>query len=209
MARAPERAPEPENSVPMSRGNSPERVEQVPETKPPGTPTEPSPAETLARLDPPPERPYGLEPALANRPRFSGSLGDALRNLQRYVEDEQLDNPKGGGGSFGPAIQFDTMGVEFGPWIRRFVAQVKRNWEPLIPLAAWSMKGHVVITFNVHKSGMITDLSVVEPAALDAFNAAAYGALASSNPTVPLPPEYPSPKAFFTVTFFYNEAPPQ
>ena len=29
---------------------------------------------------------------------------------------------------FGPAIQFDTKGVEFGPWIRRFVAQVKRNW---------------------------------------------------------------------------------
>ena len=30
--------------------------------------------------------------------------------------------------AFGPAIQFDTKGVEFGPWIRRFVAQVKRNW---------------------------------------------------------------------------------
>ena len=27
----------------------------------------------------------------------------------------------------------------------------------------------------------------------------------SSNPTQPLPPEYPSEKAFFTVTFFYNE----
>jgi hypothetical protein len=25
---------------------------------------------------------------------------------------------------------------------------------------------------------------------------------------VPLPPEYPSEKAFFTVTFFYNETPP-
>ena len=27
------------------------------------------------------------------------------------------------------------------------------------------------------------------------------------NPTQPLPPEYPSDKAFFTVTFFYNETP--
>ena len=34
--------------------------------------------------------------------------------------------------AFGPAIQFDTKGVEFGPWIRRFIAQVKRNW--LIPV---------------------------------------------------------------------------
>ena len=67
------------------------------------------------------------------RPLSGGSLGDALRNLQRYVQRDQFENPQGGG-AFGPAIQFDTKGVEFGPWIRRFVAQVKRNW--LIPYAA-------------------------------------------------------------------------
>jgi hypothetical protein len=43
---------------------------------------------------------------------------------------------------------------------------------------------------------------------VDAFNNAAYNALAASNPTQPLPPEYPSDKAFFTVTFYYNESPP-
>ena len=69
------------------------------------------------------------------------------------------------------------------------------------------LKGHVVITFNVHKSGAITDLTIVQPSNVDAFNNAAYGALVSSNPTVPLPPEYPSEQAFFTVTFFYNEDP--
>ena len=68
-----------------------------------------------------------------------------------------------------------------------------------------SMKGHVVITFNVHKDGSITDLTVVGPSPIDAFNNAAFGALSGSNPTQPLPPEYPSDKAFFTVTFFYNE----
>src|SRR5207245_1172569 len=83
----------------------------------------------------------------------------------------------------GPEIQFDTKGVEFGPWIRRFIAQVKRNW--FIPYAAMSMKGHVVITFNVHKDGAITDLSVVGPCPVDAFNNAAFGALSSSNPTQP------------------------
>jgi TonB family protein len=133
-----------------------------------------------------------------------GSLGDALRNLQRYVQTDQFNNSQGGG-TFGPAIQFDTKGVEFGPWIRRFVAQVKRNW--LIPNAAMMLKGHVVITFNVHKDGQLTDLSVVAPSNVEAFNNAAFGALASSNPTVPLPPEYPADKAFFTVTFFYNEEP--
>jgi len=84
---------------------------------------------------------------------------------------------------------------------------VKRNW--LIPYAAMTMQGHVVVTFNVHKDGSITDLAVVGPSPVGAFNNAAYGALQTSNPTKPLPPEYPSDKAFFTVTFFYNEEPPQ
>ena len=136
-----------------------------------------------------------------------GSLGDALRNLQRYTQNESFDNQGGGGGQFGPEIQFDTKGVEFGPWIRRFIAQVKRNW--FIPYAAMSMKGHVVIQFNVHKDGSITDLQVVGASPVDAFNNAALGALSGSNPTQPLPPEYPDNKAFFTVTFFYNETPPR
>jgi TonB family protein len=122
---------------------------------------------------------------------------------QRFTQ--AFDNTQGGGGQFGPEIQFDTKGVEFGPWIRRFIAQIKRNW--FVPYAVMSLSGHVVIQFNVHKDGSITDLTVAGPCPVDAFNNAAFGALAGSNPTQPLPPEYPSEKAFFTVTFFYNEAP--
>jgi outer membrane biosynthesis protein TonB len=66
----------------------------------------------------------------------------------------------------------------------------------------------VVITFNVHKDGRITDLAVPGPCSVEAFNNAAYGALVASNPTQPLPPEYPADRAFFTVTFYYNETPP-
>jgi TonB family protein len=152
--------------------------------------------------------PPQLEPrAGSTRPPTGGSLGDALRNLQEYVEREQFNNPQGGGGQFGPTIQFDTKGVEFGPWIRRFIAQVQGNWEPLIPQAAMFMNGRVVLTFNVHKSGAVTDLTVASPSTVKAFTNAAFGAMVSSNPTAPLPAEYPTEKAFFTVTFFYNEPP--
>ena len=85
---------------------------------------------------------HGASPGAARadgRQRRAVRLGDALRNLQRYVPREQFDNPGGNGGSFGPEIQFDTKGVEFGPWIRRFIAQVKRNW--FVPYAAMSMRG--------------------------------------------------------------------
>jgi TonB family protein len=169
---------------------------------------QPDSPESQSTLKLPTQKPNAVPNGGANGRAASegGSLGDALRNLQRYVQHEQFDN-QGGGGQFGPEIQFDTKGVEFGPWIRRFIAQVKRNW--FIPYAAMSMKGHVVITFNVHKDGAITDLSVVGPCPVDAFNNAAFGALSSSNPTQPLPPEYPSERAFFTVTFYYNEVPPR
>ena len=146
--------------------------------------------------------------ALAPRPPDRQVLlGEALRNLSRYTDQNSFDNPNGGDiNQFGP-LQFDTKGVEFGPWVRRFVAQVKRNW--FVPQAAMSLRGHVVITFYVHKNGALTDITVIAPSNVDSFNNAAANALATSNPTYPLPPEYPADKAFFTVTFYYNEMPPQ
>ncbi len=151
---------------------------------------------------------------MANRGRYrqhvdktGGTLGEALENLREYVQNQNVDNPGGGGGQFGPAIQFDTEGVEFGPWVQRFVTQIRRNW--FIPFAAMSMRGHVVVQFNVHKDGRLTDLTVVAPSDVEAFNTSAYNALLNSNPTQPLPPEYPSDRAFFTVTFYFNEQPPK
>jgi len=226
IAQAPEKAPKPTNPLPFSRGNTPERVDAPPAAPPErakGQGPTPDPAQSQqaqAQNDvKAPESPSNMQfqtapnqvarnnsNANGKSPLGGGSLGDALRNLQRYVPREQFDNPGGNGGQFGPEIQFDTKGVEFGPWIRRFIAQVKRNW--FIPYAAMSNKGHVVVTFNVHKDGSITDLAVIGPCPIEPFNNAAFGALSASNPTVPLPPEYPSEKAFFTVTFFYNESPP-
>ena len=227
QSRTVERPKEPANPLPFSRGNTRERVEQMDRQAARGQGPQPDPAagqqaraETPPTPPPPAEEPLPLpdsstslrypsnrdpKSGLSGRsPTSGGSLGDALQNLQRYVQKDQFDNAQGGG-AFGPAIQFDTKGVEFGPWIRRFIAQVKRNW--MVPYAAMSMKGHVVVTFNVHKDGSITDLNVAGPSSVGAFNNAAYGALVSSNPTASLPPEYPSDQAFFTVTFFYNEDP--
>jgi TonB family protein len=221
VARAPERAPNPTNPLPFSRGNTPERVESAPAPAPArGQGPAPDPQQgQQAQNDVRPPVPESQSPSAMQLPAQpsqsgaggrsavpGGSLGDALRNLQRFIPREQFDNPGGNGGNFGPEIQFDTKGVEFGPWIRRFIAQVKRNW--FVPYSSMSMRGHVVITFNVHKDGTITDLTVIGPCPIEAFNTAAFGALSGSNPTTPLPPEYPADKAFFTVTFFYNESPP-
>jgi hypothetical protein len=48
---------------------------------------------------------------------------------------------------------------------------------------------------------------IAQPSTIQSFNIAAYNAIQGSSPTEPLPPEYPSPMALFTVTFYYNEDP--
>ena len=231
VAAAPERAEMPTNELPFGLGNSLEPVEAEGPSDGFGELTQPEPDIGLqARLDEPDgsaedaeaggdednEFVDGLRFGSGPTPTFNAGdgepetaatlLGRALRNLEQYVQRESFHNPEGGVGQFGPWIQFDTKGVEFGPWIRRFAAQIRRNW--LIPYALMSMHGHVVITFYVHKDGTLSEVAIAGPSAVGGFNNAALNALLWSNPTQPLPPEYPSDRAFFTVTFFYNEAPP-
>ena len=216
-ASAPERAVKPANPLPFSRGNSPERVEEAmgPRERPEPGPAPPPPAmgepDATRPVMPLPESPNAVNVRVPDarpaQPRGSptGILADAIKNVRKYGSGETFQNLQGDGGQQDPFIRFDSKGVDFGPWLRRFVAQVRRNW--FIPYAAMTMKGHVVVTFNIHRDGRITDLQVAKPAGVDAFTRSAFNAIAASNPTLALPPEYPDDKAFFTVTFFFNESP--
>jgi TonB family protein len=213
-ARTVERAEKPTNTMPFSRGNTYERMEGAAPT--PQQRTEAAQPQTKAseadsqaiRL---PESPTAVDPKGVEMPQqqrgpSAGVLADAIRNVQKYASKDSYVNLQGGADQdFAPSIQFDTKGVEFGPWLRRFIAQIRRNW--FIPESAMFQKGHVVITFYVGKDGRITELQVLRPSDVSAFNNSAFGALKSSNPTAPLPPEYPDDRAFFTVTFYFNENP--
>jgi TonB family protein len=210
-SRTPQPAPAPQNELPYARGNSADRVESSPDERARGKGPEPEPAPEPPKelpqrtVEPPDDRQARLTlPQQETAKPSGGSLGEALKNLQKYVQQDSFNNQRGNVQDLGP-LQFDTKGVEFGPWIRRFVSQVRRNW--FIPYAAMTMRGRVVLTFNVHRNGMLTDVQVVQPSPIESFNIAAVNALIASNPTQPLPPEYPEDKAFFTVTFYYNESP--
>jgi TonB family protein len=213
QAQTRETPPTANNPLPFSRGNSSDRTEEANREQARGEenqnqPTlQPQPESQEARVLPPSDEGFRRPPPQATTPqsRPTGSLGEALRNLQQYVQKQTFDNPRGGQNQPGAAIQFDTKGVEFGPWLRRFVAQVRRNW--FIPQAAMTFHGHVVLQFNIHKDGTITDVTVAQPSDIPGFNSAAVGAIMGSSPTEPLPPEYPTDTAFFTVTFYYNEDP--
>jgi TonB family protein len=202
-----ERAPDPQNSLPFSRGNTPDKTEAVPEERKAGpemppTPAPPAPTPPSATETPLPR--LGEAPAAATPPAAAaGNLGSALRNLQRYLDTQNFDNQRGGNTEQNADIQFDSKGVDFGPWLRRFRNQVMRNW--LVPEAAMWQRGRVVIQFFVLRNGTIVDLRVIDPSPIDAFNLSAVNALRMSNPTADLPPDYPSDRVLFTVTFHYND----
>ncbi|MPY86628.1 MAG: TonB family protein [Luteitalea sp.] len=226
-ARARERAERPTNELPFSRGNSPDfmderraeaRARGTEEASPKPPPEPPRQAENQTngsnplelpereRAETVPER-STTAPAVTPQARASPGdvLGRALEDLDRYLPEETFENPGGNAARYGQDFDFDRKGVEFGPWIRFFRAQVRSNW--LVPDAAQLLKGHVVITLNVWKDGRISDIGVVRPSGIDAFDRAAVNALRWSSPTRPLPPEYPDDRVFFTVTFYYNEWP--
>jgi TonB family protein len=205
-----ERPPDAIDPLPFMEGNTPEMVPGGPRGAPPAPPPAPPAPPQVADASPLPPSDRGFaslppQPSPEAAPPRTRSLGDSLRNLQQYLHQENFNNPRGGNTEQSADIQFDSMGIDFGPWLRRFKNQVERNW--LVPQAAMSFRGRVVIRFNVHRNGYITDLQVLQPASIPALTNAALNALRLSNPTAALPPEYPADKVLFTVTFYYNEDP--
>lgn len=199
-----ERAPKPENEEAKSRGNTPEKVQSAPDeaAKGPESPSPPAPGAT-----PPPEPGSSSHissetPVIDARPP-AGVLGNALRNLKQYLKNQNLDNPQGGQTEQGADIQFDSKGVDFGSWLRRFRAQVYSNWLPYIPTAADYQQGDVVIQLDIHRDGTITNLRIVRSSGFRPLDNAAFNSLKLSNPTVPLPAGFPDEVAPFTVTFRY------
>jgi len=206
-ATTPLRPPVAENSDPLMSGNTADRVVGSPEERRIG-PDGPGEAPTLQQVQPSPPNVatgpgVGTPVPVPADPAGGGRLGDSLRNLQQYLQDQNFNNPKGGVGPQDPLIQFDSKGVEFGPWIRRFLAQVKRNW--YIPEAARLLRGRVSIKFIVYRDGRVENLEVLRPSSVEQFNLAAWNALKLSNPTLPLPTEYPDETIEIIVTFLYNE----
>lgn len=200
-----EKPPAPKDPEPFSKGNTPDKIAGAPVEKARG-PENPNPAPATPPAPPQPKpAESGLLDAKPVPKAASGSLGESLRNLQQFINRDNFDNQQGGNTDTDAAIQFDSKGVDFGPWLRRFEARVRRNWIPLIPQAAMTLHGRVTITFYVHRNGSLTELEIVKVSGVDSFDSAAFNGLRLSNPVEPLPAAYPDDKALFTVTFLYNE----
>jgi TonB family protein len=201
----PEPAPELQKPAP----DPPQKVDGAPNVRAAGPQNEQPPQPSPQQQQPqPPAADMGVQPTPESSrvPSLlaSGNLGRDLRNPQRYVQNQTADTIRGGNSDQGNAdIQFDDKGIDFNPWLRRFRAQVRRNW--LIPQVAELARGDVILQFNVLRNGTITDLRVVKAATIDALTISAVNAIKLSNPAPTLPSDYPDDRIQFTVHFYYNE----
>ena len=98
-------------------------------------------------------------------------------------------------------ILSDTEGVEFGPYLKDVVVQVRQNWYRLIPADAEFKKGKLAIEFRIPKSGEVRDMKLVASAGT-ALDRPAWGSVTASNPSRPLPEAFHGPYISTALSIF-------
>ena len=140
-----------------------------------------------------------------NGPRGQDGGGGPFEDIRRFMEDKQFHNPEGGlVTGRDNTLYYDDKGANFVPWIRRMLAEVRRNW--LVPYSASFRAGHVAVAVAVDLNGDIAALEIMIPSGTPGFDNAAQGALRAAD-LQPLPSDYPDDHFEFVLVFWYNERP--
>jgi outer membrane biosynthesis protein TonB len=191
-------------------------------------PTQPAPAPaapTPPAPQPPPPAPPQNQQALVDAPRpaptrpsFSTpnqSPGDAIRRAaQGAVRDrgtgDYSPGPSGGRGDMGTGAEIlsDTQGVDFGPYIRRILSDIKRNWIPLIPEEArppLNKEGETLIRFTILPDGRIAAMNLDGSSQDTAIDRACWGGITGVGQFPPLPANFKGPNLELRVDFFTNK----
>lgn len=108
--------------------------------------------------------------------------------------------------AIGPAqILSDTMGVDFDPYLRRVLADIRLNWFAVMPeIARMGRRGRVVVVFDVQHDGGVAKLYLVSTSGTEPLDRAALAGISASVPFPPLPADFRGPLLRLQVTFLYN-----
>ena len=203
-AEAPTPAPAPAQAAPT----------QAAPTPPAPQPPPPAPQPTQQALV---EAPRPAPPT--TRPNFGNpnqSAGDAIR---KAAQDAARDHgsgdytpsaPGGGRQGMGTGVEVlsDTQGVDFGPYIRKILGDIKRNWIPLIPEEArppLNKQGETLIRFTISSDGHITAMNLDGSSQDTAIDRACWGGITGVGQFPPLPANFKGPNLELRVDFFTNK----
>jgi TonB family protein len=104
-------------------------------------------------------------------------------------------------------ILTDTMGVDFGPYLKRVVAIVKQSWYNMMPPSVYpprSQQGKVAIEFVILKDGRVSNMAVRFSSGDVPLDRAAWASITASTPFPPLPKEFPGQILGLRFYYFYN-----
>jgi TonB family protein len=125
---------------------------------------------------------------------------------EKKSEEKKPETTARGGGI---EILSDTMGVDFGPYMKRLKFHVQSHWEPLIPADAMPpiMKsGTAVIEFVIMKDGQVKGMKLVKSSGDSQLDRAAWGGITNGLPLPTLPPEFKGDYLRLRCNFIYNPA---
>jgi TonB family protein len=184
-----------------SQGTAP-----IPETR--------QPPPTSAQVESPVPAPPKKSPFAISSP--GSSVSDAIHSVANGHGGTAVEF---GGGEYGSGLHpkvdtkggleilSDTMGVDFGPYMKRLRYTVQGHWEPLIPESAMPpvmKKGVVVIEFAITKDGRVLGMKLVSPSGDTALDRAAWGAITDAIPLPNLPTVFTGDYLLIRARFYYN-----
>jgi len=211
-----------EQSAPAGVPQQPVHAAPAPPPSQPQQPPAPAPDENkqIAKLQSP-------QPSSASRPqRGLQDISDRLEtpgfSVKKSIEQARLSGSYGQGGLGGdslrnfdnrqanfsvdePTILSDTLGVDFGSWLRLVYYRVRDNWYAVIPeLIRSGTKGKVVIIFDIHSNGRIDNLQVVKSSGLSPYDRAAISSLKLSEPFPGFPHAFKGQSLTLQFSYLYN-----
>jgi outer membrane biosynthesis protein TonB len=203
------------------------RKAQAPAPAPAAEPAPTPAAPTPPAPQPPPPAPQPTQQALVEaprpapptRPNFGNpnqSPGDAIRKAAQDAArdhgsgDYTPNSPGGGRQGMGTGVEVlsDTQGVDFGPYIRKILGDIKRNWIPLIPEEArppLNKQGETLIRFTISSDGHITAMNLDGSSQDTAIDRACWGGITGVGQFPPLPANFKGPNLELRVDFFTNK----
>jgi hypothetical protein len=142
------------------------------------------------------------------KPPDAGSSGAA--NSQSSAIPAPSPCGSGAKASDQAEILTDTMGVDFGPYLKQVVPIVKQNWYKLMPPSVYPpifKQGKLAIEFVILKDGTVQGL-IRDTTSFDvALDRAAMASITASTPLPPLPKEFPGKVLGLRFFYFYNLKP--
>lgn len=144
------------------------------------------------------------------------SVSDAIHSV---ASSHGAGSTEFGGGEYGSGVRpkvdtpgpweilSDTMGVDFGPYMKRLKYTVQNHWDPLIPESALPpimRKGVVVVEFSITKDGRVMGMKLISGSGDVSLDRAAWGAITDAIPLPNLPKDFAGDYLQIRARFYYN-----